>query len=259
MTRPGATGHHPSEGGGGEAFKRIEQIGDCTLYLGDCLALLPTLDRGCSVVSDPPYGMDWNTDSTRFTGGEHKRGDGRADWGDIEGDAEPFDPAPWLEFRTTALWGANHYAQRLPVGRTLVWLKKPPALFGTFLSDCEIGWASGGHGVFAHFRQFPPPSRMAENDGATVGHPTQKPISLMEWCISEFARGEHPVIDPYMGSGTTGVAAVRLQRAFIGIERTERHFDTACRRISEAYRQPRLFAEPPPKPVQPSIFPGDAA
>lgn len=233
---------------------REEIIGDCTLYLGDCAEMLPTLDRACSIVTDNPYGMDWDTDSTRFSGGEHKRGDGRADWKDIHGDAEPFDPAPWLEFKTTVLWGANHFFERLPVGRVLMWMKKPTHLLGTFLSDFEVGWASGGHGCFAHFRQFPPPSRMVENDGRTVGHPTQKPISLMEWCISEFAKGEQPVIDPYMGSGTTGVAAIHQGRPFIGIERDPAYFATACRRIEEAYKQPRLFAEPVAKPVQTDIF-----
>lgn len=238
---------------------RTEVIGDCTLILGDCAELIGQLDRRCRVVSDPPYGMDWNTDSTRFSASEIKRGVGRKDWGDIEGDAEPFDPAPWIEFREAVLWGANHYAQRLPVGRTLVWLKKPAHLYGTFLSDAEIGWATGGHGVFVHFRQFPPPSRMAENDGKAVAHPTQKPLSLMEWCISTFTTEGAPILDPFMGSGTTGVAAVRLGRPFIGIERKERYFETAVKRIREAYDQPRLFAEPEQKPVQTNLFTGDAA
>jgi hypothetical protein len=243
----------------GEGYSRVERIGDATLYLGENADLLPRLDRACRVVSDPPYGMDWNTDSTRFTGGQHKRGDGREDWGDIEGDAEPFDPTPWLEFRSAVLWGANHYFSRLPVGKTLLWLKKPTHLLGTFLSDFEVGWASGGHGCFAHFRQFPPPSRMAENDGRNVGHPTQKPISLMEWCVAEFARGDEPILDPFMGSGTTGVAAIRQGRKFIGIEKRPDYFDTACRRIAEAVAQPRLFDEPPAKPKQETLFGGEAA
>lgn len=243
---------------------RTETIGDCTLILGDSAELLPDMDRASSVVSDPPYGMDWDTDSTRFSGGDPERSGrgqqaargkacGRDDWGKISGDAEPFDPSPWLSFRSAVLWGANHYAQRLPVGKTLLWLKKPPALFGTFLSDFEVGWASGGHGCFAHYRQFPPPSRMVENDGLAVGHPTQKPLSLMTWCIEEFAKGK-VILDPFMGSGTTGVACVNLGRPFIGIERETAYFETACRRIEEAYKQPRLFDEPPPKPVQSKLF-----
>lgn len=235
-------------------MSRVEVVGDCTLYLGDCRDILPTLDRGCSIVTDNPYGMAWDTDSTRFSGGNHKTGVGRDDWGAIEGDAEPFDPTPWLEFKSTVLWGANHFFGQLPVGRVLMWMKKPTHLLGTFLSDFEVGWASGGHGCFAHFRQFPPPSRMVENDGKRVGHSTQKPVSLMDWCVREFARGEQAVIDPYMGSGTTGVACVGQQRKFVGIERDQSYFETACRRIEEAYKQPRLFAEPEPKPVQSSMF-----
>lgn len=235
-------------------MSRIERIGDATLYLGDCRDILPTLGPVDAVVTDPPYGMDWNTDSTRFTGGEHKRGEGRADWGAIEQDAEPFDPAPWLQFPICVLWGANHYAQRLPVGSTLIWLKKAPHLYGTFLSDAEIGWSKGGHGVYAHYRQFPPPSRMAENDGAFVGHPTQKPIALMEWCITDFASKAKTILDPFMGSGTTGVACVRLERGFVGIEKKREFFDIACRRIEEAYRQPRLFEEPVPKAKQETLL-----
>lgn len=233
---------------------RVEIIGDATLYLGDCREIVPTLGKVDAVVTDPPYGMNWDTDSTRFTGGLHKRGNGRADWGAICQDAEPFDPAPWLAFDHVVMWGANHFAQLLPVGKTLVWIKKHPELFGTFLSDCEIGWASGGHGVFAHFKQFPPPSRMAEHDG-TVAHPTQKPIGLMSWAIEQFTAGA--VIDPYMGSGTTGVAATNLGRRFIGIEIEPKYFDIACRRIGAAWKQPRLFEEPRPKPVQTSLFGSD--
>ena len=242
---------------------KFEAIGEgVTMFLGDCRELLPTLDRTCSIVTDNPYGMDWDTDSSRFSGGDPEKSQrsqdqakgknsGRRDWGGVENDNEPFDPVPWLEFRSTVLWGANHFANRLPVGRMLLWLKKPPANFGTFLSDFEVGWASGGHGCFAHFRQFPPPSRMVENDGISVGHPTQKPISLMSWCISEFARGSQPIIDPYAGSGTTGVAAVGLGRSFIGIEKDSRYFETACRRISQALARPRLFVDQPQaKPTQ---------
>ena len=227
-------------------MSRVEHIGDCTLYLGDFREILPTLGRVDAIVSDPPYGMGWNTDSTRFTGGDHKRGDGRSDWQPIIADDAPFDPSPWLQHDHCILWGANHYAQRLPVGATLIWLKKPPELFGTFLSDAEIGWKKGGHGVFAHYKQFPPPSRMAENNG-NVAHPTQKPIALMEWCIG---MTEGTILDPFMGSGTTGVAAVRLGRRFIGIEIEPRYFDIACRRIDEETRKPRLALPEPVRAVQ---------
>jgi DNA modification methylase len=127
-------------------------------------------------------------------------------------------------------------------------------LFGTFLSDAEIGWKKGGTGVFCYYKQFPPPSRMTENDGK-VAHPTQKPLALMEWCLGKI-KGE-TILDPFMGSGTTLVACANLGRKGIGIEIDERYFDTACRRVEEAYRQPRLFTEPAPKPEQLTML-GDA-
>ncbi len=188
--------------------------------------------------------MNWNTNSKRFTGGNRAigRGEGRDDWGDIVADAEPFDPSPWMEFPECILWGANHYAESLPKGTTLVWLKKAPHLFGTFLSDAEIGWQRSNHGVYAYYEQFPPPSRMAENNGKTA-HPTQKPVGLMSWCIERLKA--ETILDPFMGSGTTGVAAVKLGRRFIGIEIEERYFQIAVRRIEEATKQRDLFIEVP--------------
>lgn len=91
---------------------RIEHLSDgVTLYLGDCREILPTLPKVVdAVVTDPPYGMAWNTDSTRFTGGnpEKQLGPGRADWGDVTGDSEPFDPTPWLEFKECMLIRLSH-------------------------------------------------------------------------------------------------------------------------------------------------------
>lgn len=216
--------------------------GSVKLYLGDCLEMELQAD---AVVSDPPYGMALNTDSTRFSGGQHKRGQGRDDWGDIEGDAEPFDPSRWIEFPRVVLFGSNHFGGRLPVGTTLVWVKKSDELFGTFMSDCELAWMKGGHGVYAFRKQFPPPSRMAEHNG-TVAHPCQKPISLMEWCLDKCkALPGQTVLDPFMGSGTTGVACVRTGRKFIGIEKEPKYFDIAVKRIEAELNRAPLFDDAP--------------
>ncbi len=250
----------------GVRVSRIETIGDCTLYLGDCLEILPALGKEClekpcrssvacggfgycrlkniwAVVSDPPYGMNYDTNSTRFTG---TRGGNHKDWGGITSDNEDFDPSPWLDFGQVILWGSNHYAQRLPVGTTLVWIKRLDSAFGTFLSDAEIAWEKGGHGVYCKRGPFP------QSIAADREHPAQKPVGLMRWCV-ERTDGE-TILDPFMGSGTTGVACVNLGRKFIGIEIEPKYFDIACRRIEEAYRQPRLFAEPLPKPKQETLL-----
>ena len=230
------------------------EIGDATLYCGDCVEVLPTLPRVDAVITDPPYGMNWNTDSTRFGGGGVVRGEGRQDWGNITGDAQPFDPAPWLQFDRVVLFGANHYAARLPVGTTLVWLKKADHLFGTFLSDAEIAWMKGGYGVYCYRKQFPPPSRMAEA-GGDVAHPTQKPVGLMAWCMDRAGVEQGAVVlDPYMGSGSTGVAAIETGRKFIGIEREPRYFDIACERISRAQAQGTLFAPAALPPEQVALL-----
>lgn len=209
---------------------------DVRLIQGDCLKALPEIGHVDAVVSDPPYGIAWSTNSKRYSDGHRaiRGGEGRDDWPAIHGDAEPFDPAPWLAFPKVILWGANHYAQCLPTGTTLVWLKKADHLFGTFLSDAELAWMKGGYGVYCYRQQFPPPSRAKESHGRCA-HPTQKPVELMRWCLSKLKLPPGAVVlDPYMGSGTTGVAAVSLGLRFVGVEMEPSYFAAARRRIAEA-------------------------
>jgi len=220
---------------------RVETIGDATLYLGDCLEILPTLGKVDAVVTDPPYGMRWNVDGSRFSGGEDKFGRKRTNqagkcWdAPIYGDDVEFEPSPWLAFDQVILFGSNHYSMRLPVGTTLVWIKRYDPAFGTFLSDAEIAWEKGGHGVYCF--------RDVSGNGAGANypklHPTQKTIGVMSWCVQ---RTTGSILDPFMGSGTTGVACANLGRKFIGIEIEPKYFDIACERIAAAYAQGRLFA-----------------
>ena len=217
-----------------------------TIYCGDCLEIAPQLNVAVdAVISDPPYGMGWNTDSTRFTGGKHTRGDGRNDWGKIINDDVPFDPSPWLQYPKVILWGCNHFASKLSVGTTLIWIKKHESLFGTFLSDAEVAWMKGGHGVYCFYKQYPPPSRIAEGQGKVL-HPNQKPIALMQWCV-EKAKVNGVVLDPFMGSGTTLVAAQRLGRRAVGIEISEEYCKIAVERI----RQRLLWQIPSPETEKP--------
>ncbi len=234
---------------------RTEQIGNAMLYLADCRDVLPTLSGVDAVVTDPPYGGRFNTDSTRFTGGQtgliqHRRGEGRSDRS-IYGDNADFDPSPWLAFDEVILFGSNHYAERLPRGTSLVWLKKYPEHYGTFLSDAELGWQKGGYGVYVFHAPDSNGRRQSEVSGGDpfggiTAHPTQKPIALMSWCLSR-VNGQ-TVLDPFMGSGTTGVACARLGRRFIGIEIDPTYFAIACRRIEQAQRQSDLFVDAPAPP-----------
>lgn len=228
----------------------IVTIGDATLYHGDCLEILPTLSKVDAVITDPPYGMNWNTDSSRFSGGHRdsviRRGQGRDDWGAIMSDDAPFNPAPWLNFPKVVLWGANHYAQRLQVGTTLIWIKRLDGGFGSFLSDAEVAWMKGGHGVYCR-------RDTSLMDGNSRTHPTEKPVGIMQWCIKKQGNPE-TVLDPFMGSGTTGVACAQLGRKFIGIEIERKYFDIACERISHASAQGRLFADIEPKQIQEPLW-----
>jgi site-specific DNA-methyltransferase (adenine-specific)/modification methylase len=217
-------------------MNRVEHIGRATLYLGRCEDVLPSLSRDAALVSDPPYGMAANTDYTRFCAGSEasrrKRGAG-GKYPPVHGDSEPFDPTQLLGFRQVILWGFNHFSSRLPQGGGLVWLKRNPEAFGTFLSDAELGWEKGKTGVACHMSY---PQAMAHDRH----HPTQKPVDLMQWCIRKTTGA---VVDPYMGSGSTGVAAVREGRDFIGCEIAPEYFDIACERIEDAQRQGDFFVD----------------
>lgn len=204
-----------------------EKDPDLKIYHGDCLDIMPLLPKVDLVVTDPPYGMDWNTDTTRFCAGSEKsrrkRGAGR-DYGEgVHGDDKPFDPAPFLGFKNVLMWGYNHFSERLPAGGCLVWIKRNDDAFGSFLSDAELAWVSGSKGVFCKRGPFPQASAHERY------HPTQKPVELMKWCIERY--DEDVLVDPFMGSGTTLVACKELNRNGIGIEINEKYCEIAKKRL----------------------------
>jgi site-specific DNA-methyltransferase (adenine-specific) len=214
------------------------------LYRGDCLKVLKRLDCGSvdAVVMDPPYGIGMDTDYTRFTGGlsesrNHHRG--------IPGDLQPFDPSPWLQFPKAVLWGANFYSDRLPGGGWLVWCKKRDAALGKLLGDCEVAWFKPGEAVYLFRHTWNGFDRQSEK-GTTL-HPTQKPIALMRWCIERLRlKPRSTILDPYMGSGPVGVAAVQLGYSYIGIEIDPEYFGIAKQRITAACPDPELTPTTPP-------------
>lgn len=222
-------------------------IGPCTLYLGDCLKIAPTLEGVDAVISDPPYGMDWDTDTTRFSGGKHVVSRGK-DWGaPITQDSQPFDPLPWIDYPRVVLFWSNHFSERLQVGTTLVWVKRNDNAFQSFLSDAEVAWMKNGHGVYC-FRDV-----RKNNDSGC--HPTQKPVAVMAWCMkmAKVPVGA-TVLDPFMGSGTTGIACIRTGRRFIGIEIDPKHFNTACKRIQIEVDQLQLPLVSDPQPIQADLI-----
>lgn len=230
---------------------RKEIIGDATLYLGDCREVLPTLQLGAdsAVVSDPPYGIAFKH------GGNDRSGIGKGRYATkfagvaIAGDDQAFDPAPLMALAPTCiLWGGNHFADKLPPSAAwLIWDKRAASHHTNDFADCEMAWTNRA-GVARVFRHQWDGMMRASERGEPRVHPTQKPVELMKWCIEPLA--VEVICDPYMGSGTTGVACAQLGRRFIGCELDQGYFDIACRRIEEAYKQPRLFDEPPPKPAQ---------
>ncbi|MGI9484965.1 MAG: DNA-methyltransferase [Geminicoccaceae bacterium] len=235
-------------------YQRKEQIGDATLYLGDCLEVMPGLGKVDAVVTDPPYGISWSGPSGMDSY------DGRIiqrNATTIIGDDRAFDPSPLLAYTDVILWGANHFTNLLPWGQWLVWDKLAGlSEFDTF-SDVELAWRKGRSKdrIFRHMWKgickasesggLRKKGRPAHGDARL--HPTQKPIALMDWCVR---MTEGTILDPFMGSGTTGVACAKLGRRFIGIEIESKYFDIACKRIEDAYKQPDLFIERPAAPVQ---------
>ena len=206
------------------------------LYHGDCLEFMRTLPAGSvdAVVTDPTYGIN------------HKRGRARnrgkgitLGTNGIIGDKTPFDPRPFLNFPIVLLWGANWYSDKLPGGRWLIWDKQEHGGSGDF-SEAEIAWCNTGQSIKI-FRHMWLGVQRASEVGDTRLHPTQKPVALMRWClqVARVPRGA-TVFDPFMGSGTTGVACVQTGRNFIGCEIDVGYFEIAQRRISLAQQQPML-------------------
>jgi len=223
---------------------RVERIGEATLYLGDCLEVLPTLGPVDAVVTDPPYGIGYQHGAR---GGGRKLGfDGES----VVGDTQPFDPSPFID-GPAILWGGNHYADRMPPTRGgLIWDKRG-GIRPNDQSDCEIAWTNVIETARLFFKYW-------NGGGITEDryHPTQKPVALMEWCLG-FIPDALTILDPFMGSGTTGVACANLGRKFIGIEIEEKYFTIACERIKRAYEQLPLDFDraSKDKPVTP-LLPG---
>lgn len=224
----------------GTPWRRREVIGDATLYLGDCLEIMPTLGKVDAVVTDPPYGIRADEAAAKNHGKWGWRDYGPSAWDRQPPSREVFDLLRAAS-REQIIWGGNYFTDRLPPSMGFLIWDKGQRDFS--LADCEYAWRS----KCAAARVISYPRAAALGDGKE--HPTQKPVAVMQWCLG-FLPDAETILDPFMGSGTTGVACANLGRKFIGVEIEEKYFDIACKRIEIAYRQPRLFEEPRPKAKQ---------
>lgn len=209
---------------------RTEVIGDATLYLGDCREILPTLGHVDAVVTDPPYPNNAGHFLDGIQAARDICGAVKADhwlvcWTEIETPPVPLPLVAVHVWYRTNTNRPDNYEPFFEFHRDGVKRASRVYPFGVI--------APGLTGVEAS------------------GHPTEKHPGLMRSLV---ARTKGRVLDPFMGSGTTGLAAVQLGRPFVGCEVDSRWFDVACRRIEEAHKQPRLFSEPVAKPVQTSFL-----
>lgn len=209
-------------------------IGECRLILGDCREVLPLLPPVDLVLTDPPYGI----------GADKGAGKSAAKWSEFTGENR-WDEAPppqWLLglmldiSRFQIIWGGNYYGLP-PTKCWLLWDKETAGI--TTFADAEVAWTNLDKAMRLKRHLWSGPYMKIKEERQ---HPTQKPLAIIEWCLEQ-APGVATVCDPFMGSGTTGVACARMGLRFTGIERERKYFDIACRRIEQAYAQPRLFED----------------
>ena len=221
-----------------------ERIGGQRLILGDCLEVMPLLGKVDAVVTDPPYGI--GVDRAMAANSNKKYGKAAAPKGDYI--ASGWDDTPigkghidaiMAAAKSIIIFGGNYFA--LPPTRCwLVWDKQVNGAF----ADCELAWTNLDKPV--RKIEWMWNGMLRKNGEKRHGHPTQKPLGVMEWCINHLPKNATTILDPFMGSGTTLVACEKLGRQGIGIELDPDYFAIACKRVDEATRQPDLFVAPAP-------------
>ena len=208
-------------------------IRSATLYRGDCMEVLPTLPKVGAVITDPPYGLGKRMQGGTWAAKQEFKEMGV--WDNAPPDVDFLLTLAKLS-PVTVFWGGNYYG--LPPTRCwLVWDKQNAV---PTMADCELAWTS----LDANTKRM---SRPVGRVGH--GHPSEKPLDLMAWTLKT-VKATGVVLDPYMGSGTTGAACMQLGLPFIGIERDPKYFDIACRRIEQAQQQVALFEPEPHQPEQ---------
>lgn len=221
-------------------------IGDAELWLGDCMEILPMLGKVDAVITDPPYGINENSKKVASRG----KLAAAKDYGHFDWDKEPPSDALIQAIRGKAefqaFFGGNYFG--LPA--TSCWLVWDKLNGDNDFADCELAWTNWPKAVRLLQWRW---NGMIRQGNEERYHPTQKPLEVMKWVI-ELCPKSQTILDPFMGSGTTGVAAIQLGRKFIGIEREPKYFDIACKRIEQAVAQGQLFAPEQPKQIQEELL-----
>lgn len=216
------------------------QIQDCTLYLGDCMEIMPRIGHVDAVVTDPPYGINENSSRAKSRSKLART----TDYGVFDWDKEPATPHQINTIRHISdyqiIFGGNYF--HLPPSRCwLVWDKENGS---NNFADCELAWTNLNKSVRMMrwmWNGMIRKGQMSRNVDHTRVHPTQKPVEVMEWCIGHLPDTAQTILDPFMGSGSTGVACAKMGRKFIGVEMDPIYFEKSIRRIKEAYQQPDMF------------------
>lgn len=228
-------------------------IGDCTLYNADCRDILPTLPKVDAVITDPPYGIGADKGkkgAIPFKGGKayERAYHPENDWDAIRPNDDVLRSIVCAG-DTAIVWGGNYFADLFTAQGKWLWWDKCQTM--PSYGDGELAWTNL-KGTCP--KKFTWANNKIFADRVERHHPTQKPIELMLWCIEQ-AGNPKTILDPFMGSGTTGVAAVQMGRSFIGIERELKYFDIACKRIEQAYAQGDFFVQKAqPKPEQGALL-----
>lgn len=244
---------------------RQERIGDCWLINADCKEVLPLLPKVEAVVTDPPFEKEAHTMGRRLNRGVSRGGPSDVmvpeilSFPPITSDLRDF-VAGWCsdkcggwalafcQAEAISDWRSSFESHGSKFKRSMIWVKPDgmpqyngqmpgmgyESIAAVWCGNGQSRWNGGGkHGVFTH----------CKNSGGKHQHETQKPIPLMRELVFLFSDAGQTILDPFMGSGTTGVACVKLGRKFIGIEIDPGYFDIACKRIKDAYAQPDMFVE----------------
>jgi site-specific DNA-methyltransferase (adenine-specific) len=223
---------------------RVERIGNAVLYLADCRAVLPTLHGIDAVVTDPPFGIEGSSGSKNIERG-------KCNYTDAFEDSREYVKQVCVPAVEAALALCNGRGAVTP-GTPCLWLYPEPAALGGFHQPATVGlnrWGRANFGPVCFYGKDPRAGKRISDTVLKViepasddRHPCAKPIRAMQWIVDRVSLEGESILDPFMGSGTTGVACANLGRSFVGIELEPKYFEIAVERIRAAQAQIRLFA-----------------